>query len=168
MNCPVLLQYPDQFISNTKVVQNRSTNPDTQPTRMSDVHDTPGLIFPPPDTLSSNHPERVLHPRMNSRSVQRVSYNDRSPLTLHTSCHSSVCYDCFVFTVSSPPKSPIDPAATSDYIAAVYDYVDDDRTPTAELPGKQCPHLFLISPICLYLSICTRHCCCYVLTYSTA
>src|SRR3954471_13043478 len=56
MNCPILLQYPDQFISNTKVVRNRSTNPDTQPTRMSDVHDTPGLIFPPPDTLSGNHP----------------------------------------------------------------------------------------------------------------
>src|SRR3954469_22121625 len=47
INCPILLQYPDQFISNTKVVQNRSTNPDTQPTRVSDVHDTPGLIFPP-------------------------------------------------------------------------------------------------------------------------
>src|SRR3954462_8157970 len=30
MNCPVLLQCPDQFISNTKVVRNSSTNPDTQ------------------------------------------------------------------------------------------------------------------------------------------
>src|SRR4051812_28404854 len=91
MNCPVLLQYPDQFISNTKVVQNRSTNPDTQPTRMSDVHDTPGLIFPPPDTLSGNHPEPVLHPRMNSRSVQRVSFCVRTSLTFHMSCHAYVC-----------------------------------------------------------------------------
>src|SRR3954470_17835831 len=46
MNCPVLLQYPDQFISNTKVVRNSSTNPDTQPTRGSDVHDTSGMNPP--------------------------------------------------------------------------------------------------------------------------
>src|SRR4051812_2360231 len=47
MICPVLLQYPDEFISNTKVDRNESTNPDTQATRVSDVHDTSGLIFPP-------------------------------------------------------------------------------------------------------------------------
>src|SRR3954465_2513405 len=74
MNCPVLLQYPDQFISNTKVVRNRSTTPDTQPTRVPDVHDTPGLIFPPPDTLSGNHPEPVIHPRMDFRSELVASY----------------------------------------------------------------------------------------------
>src|SRR3954466_5168630 len=47
MICPVLLKYPDEFILNTKVVRNRSTTPDTQPTRVSDVHDTSGLILPP-------------------------------------------------------------------------------------------------------------------------
>ena len=36
-----------------------------------------------------------------------------------------------------PPYSPVDPAATADYTAAGYDYVDDDRTPTVELLGKQ-------------------------------
>src|SRR3954468_24160386 len=51
-DCPILLQHPDQLISNTKVIRNSSTNPDTQPTQVPDVHDTPGLIFPPPDTLS--------------------------------------------------------------------------------------------------------------------
>ena len=49
---PVLLKYPDEFISNTKVVRNRSTKPDTPPTRVSDVHDTSGMIPP------SGHPAR--------------------------------------------------------------------------------------------------------------
>src|SRR4051812_5089846 len=31
MICPVLLRYPDEFISNTKFVRNSSTNPDTPP-----------------------------------------------------------------------------------------------------------------------------------------
>src|ERR1041385_8896887 len=70
INCPVLLKYPDEFISNTKVVRNRSTNLDTPPTHVSDVHDTSGMISPPPDTLSGNHPEPVVHPRMNSRPEQ--------------------------------------------------------------------------------------------------
>src|SRR4051812_43307588 len=101
MNCPVLLQYPDQFISNTKVVRNRSTNPDTQPTRVSDVHDTPGLIFPPPDTLSGNHPEPVIHPRMNFRSELVASYYVRVTFTIHLSCHALLlCF--YVFTVSPP------------------------------------------------------------------
>ena len=36
-----------------------------------------------------------------------------------------------------PFYSPVDPAATADYTAAGYDYVDGDHTPTVELPGKQ-------------------------------
>src|ERR1041384_1891705 len=137
MICPVLLQCPDEFIPNTKVVRNRSNTPDTQPTRVSDVHDTSGMIFPPPDTLSGNHPEPVLHPRMNSRSVHCAAYCVRAPSTLHMSCHLSICYDFFIFTISPPFYSPVDPAATADYTAAGYNYVVDDRTPTAELPGKQ-------------------------------
>src|ERR1041384_1496617 len=89
MNCPVLLQYPDQFISNTKVVQNTSTNPDTPTTRVSDVHDTFGII-PPPDTLSGNHPEPIIHPRMNSSSELIASYHVRSTFAFHLSCHALI------------------------------------------------------------------------------
>src|SRR3954466_15440685 len=156
MICPVLLKYPDEFISNMKVVRYRSTNPDTPSTRVSDVHDTSGMTPPPPGTPSGNHPEPVLHPRMNSRSVQRVSYNVRAPLTFHLSCHSFDCYDCFVFIVSSPLSyCPV--VLTTDANAPVIDYVDDDRTPTIELPGKQShsplPHIAYFS-----IFICwTRH-----------
>ena len=38
-----------------------------------------------------------------------------------------------------PPYSPVDPATTADYTSVDYDYFVDDRTPTVELPGKQCP-----------------------------
>ena len=38
-----------------------------------------------------------------------------------------------------PPYSLVDPVAAADYTIAAYDYVADDRTPTVELPGKQCP-----------------------------
>src|SRR3954465_8531296 len=82
MICPVLLQCPDEFIPNTKVARNRSTTPDTQPTRVSDVPDTSGIIVPPPDTLSDNHLEPVLQLRVNSRSVQLVSFNSRSPIRI--------------------------------------------------------------------------------------
>src|SRR3954465_14365878 len=99
MNCPVLLQYLDQFISNTKVVRNSSTNPDTPTTRVSDVHDTSGMILPLLATLSGNHPEPVVHPRMNSRPEQRASHCVRTPLIIHLSCRAFVCYDCFVITV---------------------------------------------------------------------
>src|SRR3954471_13861369 len=99
MICPVLLKYPDEFISNTKVVRNRSTNPDTPTTHVSDVHDTPGLIFPPSDTLSGNHPEPVFHPRLNSSSEQIASYCVISPIPLHLSCivlfAMLLCIYCF-------------------------------------------------------------------------
>src|SRR3954463_9825833 len=99
MNCPVLLQYSDQIISNTKVVRNSSTTSDTQPTRVSDVHDTPGLIFPPPDTLSGNHPEPVIHPRMNSSSELIASHCVRSSFAFLLSCHALIamllCIYCF-------------------------------------------------------------------------
>src|SRR3954471_8420445 len=91
MICPVLLKYPDEFISNTKVVRNRSTNPDTTTTRVSDVHDTLGLIFPPPYTLSGNHPGLAVHPRMNCRSEQRASYYVRVSIAFRLSCATIVC-----------------------------------------------------------------------------
>src|SRR4051812_23934784 len=71
--CPVLLKYPDEFISNTKVIRNRSTNSDTPLTSAGCPrhlrHDPP-----PPDTLSGNRPEPVFFPQMNFRSEQRASY----------------------------------------------------------------------------------------------
>src|ERR1041385_6705768 len=122
----------------------------------------PAGYLPPLDTLCDNHPELTVHPRMNSRSEQRALHCVSTPIAIHLSCHAYVCYDCFVFTVSSPFYSSVDPAATADYTAAEYDYVVDDRTPSVELPGKQSHSLPQIFPIFPYIS-CTRHCycCCY-------
>src|SRR3954470_10770657 len=99
---------------------------------------------------------------MNSRSEPDTSYCVSPSLSLHTSCHVFVCYDCFVFTVSFPLYSPVDPAATADYTAAGYDYFVDDPTPTVKLPGKQSHSLPQISPIFPYIC-CTRdgYFCCY-------
>src|SRR3954470_1550875 len=78
MICPVQLKYPDEFILNTKVVQNSSTDLDTPPIRLSDVHDTPTCYLPPPETLSGNYPELTVHPRLNSHFEQRASYYIRA------------------------------------------------------------------------------------------
>src|SRR3954471_7411491 len=74
-----------------KVVRNGSNSTDTPPLCCSGNHDTFGLILPPPDTLSGNHPEPVVHPQMNSRSEQRALHCVRTPLTFHLSCHAYVC-----------------------------------------------------------------------------
>src|SRR3954470_24415222 len=103
MICPVLLKYPDEFILNTKVVQNSSANTDT-PSYACRMSSTPPTWYlPPPDTLSGNHPELADHPRMNSRSEQRASYYVRASIAYHLSCDTMVCYACLVFIVSSPP-----------------------------------------------------------------
>src|ERR1041385_1967556 len=86
----------------------------------------PAWYLPPPDTLSGNHPELAVHPRMNSRSEHIASYYVRAPITFLLSCHAFDCYVCFIFTVSPPPYSPVDPAADDDYTAAEYDYYVDD------------------------------------------
>src|SRR3954466_5953027 len=67
INCPVLLECPNEFIPNTNVSRNRSTSTDTPPLCCSGNHDTSGLILPPPDTLSGSRPEPVVHPQMNFR-----------------------------------------------------------------------------------------------------
>src|SRR3954466_15363255 len=82
INGPVLLECPDEFIPNTNVSQNSSISTDTPPLRLSGTHDTPGLIFPPPNTLSGNHPGAGIHPRMNSRSEHRALYYDRASITI--------------------------------------------------------------------------------------
>src|ERR1041385_9244501 len=99
---------------------------------------------------------------MNSRSEERALHCVRTPLTLHTSCYSSVCYDCFIFIVSPTLLFFGRPAATANYTAVGYDYFVDDPAPTVELPGKQSHSLPQISPTFSVLS-CTRHCycCCY-------
>ena len=138
MICPVLLKYPDEFISKMKVVWNRSTNPDTPPTRVSHVHDTLGMI-PPSDTLFGNHPEPVVRPRMNSRSEQYTLYHIRASLAFHLSCNKIVllallCIYCFfppLLLSGSPDERCRCPGVRL--------LRRRPCTPTVELPGKQCP-----------------------------
>src|SRR3954468_11061704 len=47
---------------------------------------TPPTSSPPSDTLSGNHPEPVIHPRMNSSSELIASFYLRSPIAFHLSC----------------------------------------------------------------------------------
>ena len=82
---------PDEFIPNTKVVRIVSTSTVTPSTRLSDVHDTSGMIPSPSGPSVDNHPKPVFHPRMNSRSEPNTLYCVRRPLTLHMSCYASVC-----------------------------------------------------------------------------
>src|ERR1041385_4347021 len=51
-----------------------------------------------------NHPEPVVHPRMNSRSEQYTLHFVRPPLTLRCHVLYMYCYYCRVFIVS-PPSS---------------------------------------------------------------
>ena len=46
-----------------------------------------------------------------------------------------VAFVCIIFIVSSHPSLLIDSEAADD--TAEYDYIVDDPTPSAELPGKQ-------------------------------
>ena len=121
-----------------KIDQKNIMNTNTLSIPLLGVHDASGIGPSPSDCTADNHPELVVHPRMNFRSEQNTLYCVRTPLTLHTSCHAFDCYTCCVFIVS-PPLSccPVVPTTAAD--VAVFDYVIDDRTPTVELPGKQCP-----------------------------
>src|SRR3954471_5898830 len=100
INCPVLLECPDEFILNTKVVRNGSTSTDTPPLCCFGNHDTSGLILPPPDPLSGNHPEPVVHPQVNSRSEHIALHCVRTPFTFHLLCLAFIlllllCIYCF-------------------------------------------------------------------------
>src|SRR4051812_40347843 len=139
-----------------KVARNESTITDIISTCLSDVSNTANMERSLPDHLSGNHPEPAVHPRMNFRFEQRALHCDRTPLTFHTSCHASICYDCLYLLCLSPLYLLVDPEVAIDYTAAGYDYVVDDRTPTVELPGKQSHSLPQISPTFPYFS-CTRH-----------
>ena len=122
-----------------KIDQKNTKNKNTLSIRPPHPSNIPHTDPSPSGCTAGNHPEPVFHPRMNSRSEANTLYCVRTPLTLHMSCHASVCYECFVFTVFIPPYSPVDPAATADYTTAGYDYYVDDPSTTTELPGKQCP-----------------------------
>ena len=94
--------------------------------------------LPPPEALSDNHPDPVNHPRMIFRSEHSNQHCTRAPPTLRLPCRAFVlllllCIYCF-FPLS---YCPVVPTTAAD--APVIDYVVDDRTPTVELPGKQCP-----------------------------
>jgi hypothetical protein len=52
-----------------------------------------------------------------------------------------------------PPSLPLDPETTDDTVE--YDYVVDDQTPSAELPGKQPPltHAYITYSFSLLLAL---------------
>src|SRR3954464_2345033 len=99
---------------------------------------------------------------MNSRSVQRVSYNVRAPLTFHLSCHSFDCYACFVFVVSSPPL--LLSGSPDDRCRCPCDRLRRRRPYPYYRATRQAEPLLLshISPTFIYLSVALGICCCYV------
>src|SRR3954471_13106007 len=168
MICPVLLKYPDEFISNTKFVRNSSTNPDTPTTRVSDVHDTSGMIFPPPDTLSGNHPEPVFHPRMNSSSELIASYYARSSFAFHLSCHALVAMIA-VYLLFLPPFISGRPRCYRRLHCCRVRLRRRRQYPYHRASRQAVPHhLSLISPIYLYLSIALGIAAATLQSYSTA
>ena len=100
--------------------------------------------------VSGNQPELAVHLRMNFRSEQRVSYNVRAPIAFHLLCIAFLCFVCFVFIVS-PPLFYCPVVSTIAADAPVFDYFVDDRTPTIELPGKQCPFTSPIYRLSVYI-----------------
>src|SRR4051812_24502089 len=70
-DCPVLLQYPDQFIPNTRVTQNSSTSPDTPPLTLVEC----------PRHLRHHPPLRTPCPV-----ITRSRYSSSDELPLRASC----------------------------------------------------------------------------------
>src|ERR1043165_641801 len=70
---------------------------------------------------------------------------------------SCICIAIIVVYLLFSPLLYLSDSPTTDADAPVIDYVDDDRTPTVELPGKQShsplPHIAYFSIIIC----CTRH-----------
>src|SRR4051812_28242798 len=126
--------------------------PNTQPTRVSDIHDTSGMIFPPPDTLSGNHPEPVFHPRMNSSSELIASYYVRSSFAFHLSCHALITMIA-VYLLFPPPLISGRPCCYRRLHRCRVRLRRRRQYPYRQIPGKQCP---FTSPsyrlsICIYL-----------------
>ena len=96
----------------------------------------PGLIFPPPDTLSGNHPG-AGNPSSDEFQLRAFLHRTTLDQRLHFIVMLCICLlyvlciYCFFPLFYCPVVSTIAAGAP------VIDYVDDDRTPTVELPGKQ-------------------------------
>ena len=149
-----------------KIDQENITNTDTLPIRPPHPSNVPHTDPSPSGCTADNYPELVFHPRMNSRSEANTLYCVRTPLTLHMSCHASVCLCLLCIYCFSPPSyCSVDPATTAADVA-VFDYFVDDCTTTVPLPlSFQASSAPSPLPHIAYLSIficCTRHCCCYV------
>src|SRR4051812_24659713 len=139
-----------------KVVRSGSTSTYTISTCMLVVSNTADMEPPPSDHLSGNAPVLMSHPRINYRSAENTSHCVRASLFCIFYVIHLYCYYFRVFIVSSPLSyCPVVPTTAAD--APLIDYIDDDRTPTIELPGKQShsplPHIAYFSIIIC----CTRH-----------
>ena len=146
-----------------KIDQKNTKNKNTLSIRPPHPSNIPHTEPSPSGYTADNYPELVVHPRMNFRSEPNTLYCVRAPLTLHTSCRVSVCYECFVFTVFIPPLFSGRPRCYRRLHRCrvrllrrrpVYPY----RASRQAVPL----HLSHISPICLYLSVALGICYCYV------
>ena len=80
---------PDRKMLYIKVAPNGSTVTNTLPAYPPHPSNIPNIEpFPPPDTLSGNHPGAGIHPQMNFRSEQRTHV--RASITFHLSCSANV------------------------------------------------------------------------------
>ena len=151
-----------------KIDQKNTTNKNTLSMTPPHPSNMPHTQPSPSDCTAGNYPELAVRPRMNSRSEANTLHCVRTPLTLHPSCHASVCLSVHYVYCFLPPYSSVDPSSTA-ADATECDYYVDDPSTTTELPGKRCPFpspRYRLST--LYFIYCTRHCCCYVTSYSTA
>ena len=122
---------------------------------------------PPSGCTSGNHPEPVVHPRMNSRSEHYTFYCVIPPLTMHSPCLVFVLLYCRVFIVS--PPSSADRRCDRCRCFPLVRLLRRRSYPYYRASRQAVPHpLSQIPPIYLYFICCTRHCCCYVISYPTA
>ena len=153
-----------------KIDQKNITNMNTLSIRPPHHSSIPHMEPSPSGCTADNHPELAVHPRMNSCSEQSPSTALGTPLTLHTSCHAFVCYDCFVFTVFIPP--PLFSGSPRYCRRLHHRWVRLRlRCPATcyRAPRQAVPlHLSLISPTCLYLSVALGIAAATLLTYSIA
>ena len=96
---------------------------------------------------------------LNTALEDRVQFN----------CHVfSLCLLCVHCIYCPPLYSLVDPDTTTAHVVVFDDYVDD-RTPTIELPGKQCPFTSPTYTLLVYiLSVALGIYAATLLTYSNA
>src|ERR1041385_6598405 len=98
---------------------------------------------------------------MTFRSEHNTSYCVRASLTFHMACLASVCYDCFVFTVSSPLISGRPCCCRR--LHHCRDRLLRRRTYRDRRASRQAEPFSSPDIACLSVLSCTRHCycCCY-------